>query len=142
MIGHANAAAAISHEVRRESAEVCPVGQKNREMIQTEDAVFRDGLHAGLRMHVNERTLPAVRSQRRRTGVTMQDPQSNRTFVVFQRPIEIADLQMHGTHVRGVGQPESWRRNAIGAGCVHVSTLLRSGVLPRGPRPEGRGLHG
>jgi hypothetical protein len=98
----------------RERAERSAFGQEDRKVKKTERAPAsrRD---AGSGPKVEQRMFRAMRPEHRVLSSRGVQPQTNHVLVVGDGPLQIADLQVHATDVRRVGQPEGGWRNAIRA---------------------------
>jgi hypothetical protein len=115
MVGHAGVLPARG-KVRDEAAEGGAVRQENGEMIEADVPAASNGAHSGFLVKLDEHTVVALRGEPRHGARAIDDPQSDHTFIIRDRAIEVRDLETDATDVRRVGESIARRANAVGSG--------------------------
>lgn len=82
-------------------------------MIETNVSAASDSAHSGLCAKLDEHAIVVVRAQLGDRAGPTEHTQANHTFVISDRTIEVGDLKTNATDVRGIGEAESRRTNAV-----------------------------
>src|SRR3954467_15065467 len=126
MIGHSSVRADLS-EVRDESAERRAIGQKNREVVETEQSATRYRSRRPQLAEMHDLAILSVRTEAGRIVVSTNRPEAEHFLVELDRTLEIRDLEPHSPEMRRFGKPVLSRLDSalsIG-GCCRRHVILR-----------------
>ena len=100
-------------QVRDEPAERGAVGEKNREVIESDLPSTGNRAHSRLLMELDEHMVVTANPELGNVIPTLDNAQSDHTFIISDRAIEVGDLQANATDVRRVRESVSRRPNAV-----------------------------
>ena len=89
------------------------IRQQDGKVKQAKRAPAWNGSRAGSTSQPDERCRLAVRREGHGVRCAGMHTQAQNPFVIVNRPLHVADLQMHRAGVRVVGQAKCRRRDAV-----------------------------
>ncbi len=100
-------------QVGHEPAQGRPVGHEDREVIQTEAPVRRQGACSGTLIQLNQHGVVVVRSEHGDGTLAAEKPQTNDLAVEPKRPFEVRHQEPYSPDARRLRQTISGRLNAV-----------------------------